>query len=89
MDQTEIIILRGKAAKELLANEAFMAVSNELVNGYLAQLVQTKAEEKTVRESLYAHVRAVQDIVGLLNNWAAAGEQAQAKLDAENEEDEE
>lgn len=86
MDQTEIHIMRGNAAKELLGNEAFMAVTNELVNGYLAQMVNTKHDEPTLRESLYCQIRAAQDIVGLLNQWVSIGEQAKASLEASEEE---
>lgn len=85
MDQVDLVIRRGVAAKELLSSEAFMAATNELVNNYLAQLVNTKGEEKATRESLYSHVRAVQDIVGTLNQWIAVAEQAQMNREADEE----
>lgn len=86
MDQTEIFIMRGNAAKELLASEAFMAATNELVNSYLGQLVNSKHDEAPMRESLYAQVKAVQDIVGVLNQWVAVAAQAQANLEEAEEE---
>lgn len=71
----EFLIERGNAAENLLKQEAFAAVANELINMYLGGLMQTKPEETKEREMAYAGARAVQDIVGVLNQWVAMRDQ--------------
>ncbi len=71
----EILIERGNAAENLLKQEAFLAVMNELINIYMGSLLNTKPEQNQERESLYAGARAVQDIAGVLNQWVAMRDQ--------------
>jgi hypothetical protein len=71
----EILIERGNAAENLLKQEAFAAATNELINMYLAGLLQTSPDQTKEREMAYAGARAVQDIVGVLNQWIAVRDQ--------------
>lgn len=71
----EILIERGNAAENLLKQEAFQAVMNEIINLYVGSLLQTTPEQTKEREASYAGARAVQDIAGLLNQWVAIRDQ--------------
>lgn len=84
MEHQEIHLARGAAAQELLANQTFAGVTNELVNSYLQSIVQSNPEEAAARERLYVGVKAVQDIVGTLNQWVAVA--AQVRLAQEEQE---
>lgn len=71
----EFLIERGNAAENLLKQEIFNAAMNELINMYLGGLLQTKPDQTKERETAYASARAVQDIVGILNQWIAVRDQ--------------
>lgn len=87
MENQELHLARGNAAKELLKSEAFMVATNELVNGYVGGIVNSQPDAAKERESLYAHVKAVQDIVGMLNQWVSVA--AQIRMAQEEQADEE
>jgi hypothetical protein len=84
MQDQELHLARGDAAKQLLKSEAFMAVTNELVNGYVGSIVQSKPEDTVGRERAYAAVKAVQDMVSVLNQWQSIA--AQIRMAAEEDE---
>ena len=71
----EILIERGNAAENLLKQDVFAAAMNELINIYVEGLLQTSPEQTKKRETAYASARAVQDIVGVLNQWVAVRDQ--------------
>lgn len=82
----EYLIERGNAADNLLKQEALIAATNELINMYLAGLLQTTAEQTKEREMAYAGARAVQDILGVLNQWVAIRDQIIENLATEENE---
>lgn len=84
MEHQEIHLARGLAAQELLTNQTFAGVTNELVNTYLQSIVQSEPQDTAARERLYVGVKAVQDIVGTLNQWVAVA--AQVRLAQEEQE---
>jgi len=88
MDNTELHLARGDAARALLKAEAFMAASNEVVNAYMGQIVSSKPEDTEARERAYMGVKAVQDIVGVLNQWQSVAAQIRMAANdaAENDE---
>lgn len=75
MQNNSTLIERGNAAQNLLQQEAFIGASNELINMYLGGLLQTSPDQTKEREMAYAGARAVQDIVGVLNQWVAVRDQ--------------
>lgn len=75
MENQELHIARGDAATNLLTNDGFMAVTNEIVNLYVGQIVGSGPEDTKGRERAYAGIKAVQDIVGVLNQWKGIAEQ--------------
>ena len=82
--EAEVVLARGDAAKALLKSDTFQLVTNELVNGYVGGIVNSQPDDVKSRETLYAHVKAVQDIVATLNQWAAMAQQTRMALaDAE------
>jgi hypothetical protein len=83
----EILIERGNAAEQILKQDVFTAAVNEIINIYVGGLLQTSPEQTKEREAAYAGARAVQDIVGVLNQWIAIRDQIIENL--ANEENEE
>jgi hypothetical protein len=75
LQNNSTLIERGNAAQNLLQQEAFIGASNELINMYLGGLLQTSPDQTKEREMAYAGARAVQDIVGVLNQWVAVRDQ--------------
>ena len=81
----ELLIERGNAAENILKQDVFSAAVNELINMYLGGLMQTTPEQTKEREMAYAGARAVQDIVGVMNQWVAIRDQIIENIN--NEED--
>lgn len=77
-------IERGNAAESLLQGGIFVGAANELLNTYMAAIMQSRPEDFKERETAYAGSRAVQDIVGVLNQWVAVRDQIIANADEEN-----
>lgn len=86
MENQELHLARGDAAKSLLKTEAFQAVTNELVNAYMGQIVQSEPAQTAERERCYAGIKAVQDLVGLLNTWIGVAVQARMQAEAQADE---
>lgn len=82
---TEHMIERGNAAESLLNAGIFVGAANELLNNYMAAIMQSKPDDIKEREIAYAGSRAVQDIVGVLNQWVAVRDQIIANADEEND----
>lgn len=68
MDQT-LMLQRGTAAEELLANEAFITSVNELYNQYFAEITASDLNAKELRENRFFQLRALQDITNELRSW--------------------
>lgn len=83
----EILIERGNAAENLLKQDVFTAAMNELINIYVGNLLQTQPSQTKERETAYASARAVQDIVGVLNQWVAVRDQIIENINNEEETD--
>jgi hypothetical protein len=72
MDQQALMLQRGTAAEELLANEAFIVCTNELYNQYFAEITGSALGAKELRENRFFQLRALQDITNELRSWVAA-----------------
>lgn len=75
---TNGLIERGNAAEQLLQSGAFQMAANALMDMYVGDILKTAPTDTISREMGYAHARAVQDIVGVLNQWVAVRDQALA-----------
>ena len=84
---SEVHLARGDAAAQLLTSDCFMAVTNELVNSYVAEFVGSKTLDKETREAAYVRIKVVQDLVGVLNQWQSTAHQIRIAADEEHNED--
>lgn len=69
------IIDRGQASEDLLNNPSFMQIFKELMDHYINTFVSTQPAEKEARESAYFMARALQDTVGVMNQWISMRDQ--------------
>ena len=70
-----VLIERGTAAEALLADQAFNAVINDLLNYYVQTLIQTTPDQEKQRDAAYFQTRAVNDVVSVLRQWVAIKDQ--------------
>lgn len=66
-----VLIERGTAAEVLLADQAFNAVINDLLNYYVQSLMNTSPDQEKQRDAAYYQTRAVNDVVAVLRQWVA------------------
>jgi hypothetical protein len=71
MDEQTLMLQRGTAAEELLANEAFITCVNALYNEYFADITGSSLEDTQKRETRFFQLRALQDISTELRSWVA------------------
>lgn len=89
MENLELHLARGDAAAELRKSDAFIAVTNELVSHYVAEIVSSNQDATKERERSYAHIKAVHDIVGMLTQWESIAQQIRTAAEEQaNDEDE-
>jgi hypothetical protein len=69
------MLQRGTAAEELLANEAFIVVVNELYNQRFAEITGSDIGDMKKREQCFLQIRAMQDISTELRSWVHAKDQ--------------
>jgi hypothetical protein len=72
---TEELLQRGNAAQELLENESFKMVTKELLDYYISAILQSTPLDDKGRNAAYFSARALQDLVAVLNQWAAVKDQ--------------
>jgi hypothetical protein len=70
-----VLIERGIAAENLLADQAFNAVINDLLNYYIQSLIQSTPDQETMRNAAYYQSRAVNDVIAVLRQWVAIKDQ--------------
>lgn len=78
MDNQQIID-RGQASEDLLNNPAFMQIFKELMDHYINTFVSTQPDQKSDRENAYFMSRALQDTVGVMNQWITMRDQLLAE----------
>lgn len=81
----ETLMLMGDDAEQLLKDDTFINIINSLVEQSFSQFVNTKADEKDVREQIYAQYRGLTDIMGTLNQRVQVRNQM---LERDNNEEE-
>lgn len=85
----EAVIARGKRATEVLGNDAFRAVVDDLTAYHLAQLCSLRPGDGTREQRDYHHLmqHGLAEIVGQLQGWAEAGKAAEAAQEDLDDED--
>lgn len=73
--ENQQIIDRGQASEDLLNNPSFMQIFKDLMDHYINTMVSTMPNEKDAREAAYYQSRALQDIVGVMNQWITMRDQ--------------
>lgn len=69
------LVQRGNAAQQLLETDVFRQVTKDLMDYYISAILQSSPAEKDNRENAYFSSRALQDLVAVLNQWAAIKDQ--------------
>lgn len=87
MEQDSNFIERGNAAEHLLQSPTFMSVANTLMDTYMQDILRSDPKDTQAREAGYAQARAVQDIVGILNQWLTVRDQIIANSQPYEEQD--
>lgn len=87
MEQDSNFIERGNAAEHLLQSPTFMSVANTLMDTYMQDILRSDPKDTQAREVGYAQARAVQDIVGILNQWLTVRDQIIANSQPYEEQD--
>ena len=89
MQQTENelqMIKDGEDAEVLLGSDTFNSTINNLVDQAFQNFVNSKPEQKEVRELSYNHYRALVEIVSTLQQRVAVKDQIKANADDNNQE---
>ena len=81
-EQEERFCRFGDEAEVLLKTPAFDATINQLVDSSFQAFVNSKPEDKEARERSYAHYRALVDIVSTLQQRVSVRDEIQAKVAA-------
>lgn len=68
-------LLRGNAAEELLQNEGFITVVNELYQQYTSDITGSALGDTQLREQRFFQLRALQDITAELTGWVSLRDQ--------------
>lgn len=81
----EALIARGNRAEELLRNETFAEAFKDLIDYNLNAFITSRPEDAKTREIAYYQASAIQQITGLLQQWATIKEQIIAHNDSVEE----
>ena len=81
------MIKDGEDAEVLLGSETFNTTINSLVDAAFQNFVNSKPEQKEVRELSYNHYRALVEIVSTLQQRVAVKDQIKANADDNNQEE--
>jgi hypothetical protein len=89
LDAAQEVIQRGRQAADLLANEAFNRIVNDLTEAHLARLCAAPPGAKGADERDYNHLLqyALTEIVASLQGEAATGEAMQHALEESSDDD--
>jgi ethanolamine ammonia-lyase large subunit len=63
----EALMKMGDDAERLLKDDSFINIINSLAESTYAQFVNSKLEDKELRDQIYAQYRGLTDIMGTLN----------------------
>ncbi len=81
IDQETLRVIReGREARELLTNQTFTAVMNELSGQYLQEIIGSQPHEVKTREDRYLRIQVLKDVTNVLINRVALAERAEAEI---------
>jgi hypothetical protein len=78
------ILREGREARELLENPVFVAVMNDLSQGYLGEIINSQPHETKTREDRYLRIQVLRDLTDLLQTKVALAEREQMALDSDD-----
>jgi hypothetical protein len=67
----EQLVQRGVSAQELLDNPTFHDLYKELLDHYVSTILSSSPNDEAIRSSSYFQCRSLQDLIALLQQWAA------------------
>jgi oligoribonuclease (3'-5' exoribonuclease) len=68
------LVDRGVRAEELLQNETFSLAVKDIVDFHLNTFLTSTPEDDKLREQAYYQSNAVQQVIGVLQQWVAIKE---------------
>lgn len=78
--ETARVIREGREARDLLANNTFVGVLNELSDQYLQEIIGSQPHESKTREDRYLRIQVLKDVATILTNRVALAERAEAEI---------
>jgi len=85
----DVLVDQGNDAEVLINHEAFTRSIDSIVEATFQQFVNSQHSEKDVRESAYAHYRALVDLVNTLKQRVNVRDEILNKIERDNSETEE
>ena len=77
---------RGVRAEELLANEVFAKAVKDLIDYHISTFLNSAPTDDKVREAAYYQATAMQQVIGVLQQWVAIKEGIKQDLNNQVEE---
>lgn len=71
----QTIIERGNACSLLLENQEFTRIFKDLMDHYINTIMTSSPEDAKTRELTYFQSRALQDILGVMQQWIVMRDQ--------------
>jgi hypothetical protein len=76
---------RGVRAEELLSSEVFGLAIKDVIDYHLNVFLTSKPENEKLRESSYFQANAIQQVIGVLQEWVAIKESIKTNLNSVEE----
>lgn len=77
---------RGVRAEELLSNEVFAMAVKDVIDYHINTFLNSAPTDDKVREAAYYQATAMQQVIGVLQQWVAIKEGIKQDLDNQVEE---
>lgn len=69
------LVDRGVRAEELLQSDTFSSAVKDIIDYHLNVFITSKPEDEKLREAAYYQSNAIQQVIGVLQQWVAIKEQ--------------
>ena len=83
--QEQDMLDRGVRAEELLSSEVFGLAIKDVIDYHLNVFLTSKPEDVKLRESSYFQANAIQQVIGVLQEWVAIKESIKTNLNSVEE----
>lgn len=74
------LIDRGVRAEEVLSNETFCNVVKDVVDNCIAAFLNSNPEDEKIRSVSYYQAQAMNQVIGVLQQWVSIKEQILADM---------